>query len=108
MSNNSQFLLGIFQEILAASGNNSISGNSVNESQIITALRENAAKNGADFEALLIKMMKDAKKLNLTLKPDTCGYCEGGFREVIEAYNGIHGYVSLLVTISHLYSVISS
>ncbi|KAG6456771.1 sex peptide receptor isoform X2 [Manduca sexta] len=97
MSNRTQTLLDIFQEILAASGNSS---DSINETQIVSVLREQATKSGAgeDFESVIVKMMKDARsKLNLTLKPDTCGYCEGGFRDVIQAYNGIHGYVSLLV-----------
>lgn len=98
MSNKSQTLLDIFQEILAASGNSS--DNVINETQIVSVLREQAAKAGAsdDFESLLVKMMRDVKsKLNLTLKPDTCGYCDGDFRDVIMAYNSIHGYVSLLV-----------
>lgn len=97
MSNKSQTLMDIFQEILAASGNSS---DSINETQIVSLLREQATRGGAgdDFESLLVKMMRDARnKLNLTLKPDTCGYCEGDFREIIEAYNSIHGYVSLLV-----------
>lgn len=89
----------IFQEILAASGNTSDSG--INETQIVNVLREQAVRGGNadDIESLLVKMMRDAKsKLNLTLKPDTCGYCEGDFRDVIMAYNSIHGYVSLLVS----------
>lgn len=102
MSNNSQTLLDIFQEILAASGNSSINGNTVNETHIISTLRENAARNVYDLEATLVKMMKDAKRLNITLKPDTCGYCEGGLRDVIETYNGIHGYVSLVVSTNHI------
>lgn len=100
MSNKSQTLLEIFQEILAASGNATDSG--INETQIVSVLREQASRGsrGDEMESLLVKMMRDAKsKLNLTLKPDTCGYCEGDFRDVIMAYNGIHGYVSLLVRI---------
>ncbi|PZC77918.1 G-protein coupled receptor dmsr-1 isoform X2 [Helicoverpa armigera] len=98
MSNKSHTLLEIFQEILAAPGNASDSG--INETQIVTMLREQAGRGGRgdEMESLLVKMMKDAKnRLNLTLKPDTCGYCEGDFRDVIMAYNSIHGYVSLLV-----------
>lgn len=98
MSNKPQSLLDIFQEIFAASGNSS---DSYNETQILSMLREQTNRGGAgeEFESLLVKMMKDAKsKLNLTLKPDTCGYCEGDFRDVITVYNSIHGYVSLLVS----------
>ncbi|XP_053614835.1 G-protein coupled receptor dmsr-1-like isoform X1 [Plodia interpunctella] len=98
MSNKSQTLLDIFQEILAGSGNSNDS--SFNETQILSVLREQASKGvgSENFEATLVKMMKDARsRLNLTLKPDTCGYCEGDFRDIIMAYNGIHGYVSLLV-----------
>lgn len=98
MSNKSQMLMDIFQEILAASGNASDSG--INETQIVSVLREQAVRGGRgdEIESLLVKMMRDAKsRLNLSLKPDTCGYCEGDFRDIIMAYNGIHGYVSLLV-----------
>lgn len=98
MANNSQTLMDIFQKIWAASGNNSVTENVVNETQIITALRENAASGGAhDLEILLIRMMNDAKRFNITINTETCGYCEGGFRDVIETYNSIHGYVSLMV-----------
>lgn len=99
MANKSHTLLEIFQEILAASGN--ASDNSINETQIVSVLREQASRgaSGSEMESLLVRMMKDAKsKLNLTLKPDTCGYCEGDFRDIIMAYNSIHGYVSLLVS----------
>ncbi|XP_064073714.1 G-protein coupled receptor dmsr-1-like [Vanessa tameamea] len=99
MSNNSQTLLDIFQEILAASGNSSDS-KIINETRILSALKEQASKGKPEnFGSVLIKVVSDVQsKLNLSIKPDGyCGYCEGDFRDVIHAYNGIHGYVSLMV-----------
>lgn len=97
MSNKSQSLLDIFQEILAASGGNASASGSINETQILSVLREQANTN-SNFDSLLVRVLKEAQsKLNLTLNTETCGYCDGDFREVIQAYNGIHGYVSLLV-----------
>lgn len=99
MSNKTQTLLDIFQEILAASGNSSESA--INETQILSVLREQAAGDHAneDFETLLVKMMRDAQKnLIPTEPPDLCwNYCAGDFRNVIESYNNIHGYATLLV-----------
>lgn len=96
MTTKSQTFLEIFQDILAASGNSS---DSLNQSQIISVLRKQANNGGDDLETLLFKVMNEARnQLNLSLSPDTCGYCDGDFREVIEAYNSIHGYVSLLVS----------
>ncbi|CAG5055581.1 unnamed protein product [Parnassius apollo] len=98
MSNKSQILFNIFQEILAASGNCSDS-QSINETKIISVLREQASQGkGNNLGSVLVKVVTDAQsKLNLTIKPDSCGYCDGDFRDIIETYNGIHGYVSLLV-----------
>nr|ALM88304.1 neuropeptide receptor A8 [Chilo suppressalis] len=95
MSNISQTLLDIFQEILAASGN---STEGYEKHQIMSVLREQS-RNGMDsLEATLVKMMKDARrKLNVTFAE--CDYCSGHFWEVVEAYNRIHGYFSLLVCI---------
>lgn len=100
MTNKSQILYNIFQEILAASGNSSDS-QSINETKILSVLREQTAKGqGNNLGSILVKVVSDAQsKLNLTIKPDPCGYCDGDFRHVIETYNGIHGYVSLLVSI---------
>jgi hypothetical protein len=98
MSNKSLTLLDIFQEILAASGNSS---EILNETQIVSVLREQARNGADDLEAILVKMMKDAKKLNVTF--GTCDYCTSAFWDVVEAYNNIHGYVSLLVSTYLLY-----
>ncbi|XP_072942914.1 G-protein coupled receptor dmsr-1-like [Epargyreus clarus] len=99
MSNKSQTLLDIFQEILAASGNSSDS-KSINETQILSVLRETATKSkgGENIGSVLVKVVSDVQsKYNLSIKTETCTYCEGDFRDVIETYNSIHGYVSLLV-----------
>ncbi|KPJ09634.1 putative G-protein coupled receptor B0563.6 [Papilio machaon] len=98
MTNKSQILYNIFQEILAASGNSSDS-QSINETKILSLLREQASRGqGNNLGSILVKVVSDAQsKLNLTIKPDPCSYCDGDFRQLIETYNGIHGYVSLLV-----------
>ncbi|CAH2042475.1 unnamed protein product, partial [Iphiclides podalirius] len=98
MTNNTQILFKIFQEILAASENSS-DNQTINETKILSVLREQATLGqGNNIGSVLVKVVSDAQsKLNLTIKADTCGYCDGDFRHVIETYNGIHGYVSLLV-----------
>ncbi|XP_026320923.1 sex peptide receptor-like isoform X2 [Hyposmocoma kahamanoa] len=60
----------------------------MNKTQLRSVLRE---MDSEAFESLFVKMVNE---LNLTF---TCGYCEGSFRDVVHAYNKIHGYVSLLV-----------
>ncbi|CAG4947419.1 unnamed protein product [Colias eurytheme] len=96
MTNKSQTLLDIFNEILAASGNSS-DINSIDESRILSVLKEQASKERSkeNIGSVLVQVVNDAK-LNIPMKPDTCGYCEGDFRDVVEAYNNIHGYVSLI------------
>ncbi|XP_038211248.1 sex peptide receptor-like [Zerene cesonia] len=97
MANKSQTLLDIFHEILAASGNSS-DIKSIDESRILSVLKEQASKERSkeNIGSVLVKVVNDAK-LNIPMKPETCGYCEGDFRDVVEAYNIIHGYVSLIV-----------
>ncbi|XP_050681461.1 G-protein coupled receptor dmsr-1-like isoform X2 [Leptidea sinapis] len=97
MYNNSQTLLDIFHEILAAAGNSS-DLNSIDESRILSVLKEQASKeNGKEnIGSVLAKVVNDAK-LNITMKQGRCGYCEGDFRDIIDTYNGIHGYVALIV-----------
>lgn len=86
MANNTKkHLLEIFNSFALG---NSTDGR-MNTTQIRSVLRE---MDSEDFESLFVKMVND---LNLTF---TCGYCEGSFRDVVYAYNRIHGYVSLLVS----------
>lgn len=90
MANNTKNLLDIFK--IFAEGNSTDGG--INKTQIRSVIRE---MDSDHLESLIVKMVADAKsELNLTL---TCGYCEGSFRDVIQAYNKVHGYVSLLVSI---------
>lgn len=100
MSNKSQTLMEIFQEILAASGNSSESG--INETQIVSVLREQASSSNGneDLENMLMKMMKEAQdRLAPPEAPDPCSsYCDGDIREVMETYNSFHGYATLLVS----------
>ncbi|CAF4805270.1 unnamed protein product [Pieris macdunnoughi] len=97
MTNNSQTLVDIFNEILAASGNSS--DITINQTKILSALKEQASKDSIkeNIGSVLAKVVNDAK-FNLPKKPESCGYCDGDFRDVLEAYNGIHGYVSLIVS----------
>lgn len=45
-----------------------------------------------------VKLLVDFTKKNHT--PNECaGYCEGDIYKWVRAYNGIHGYVSLLASI---------
>lgn len=69
----------------------------INKTQLRSVLRE---MDSEAFESLFVKMMNE---LNLTF---TCGYCEGSFRDVVQAYNKIHGYVSLLVSTRTQYFII--
>ncbi|CAG9795778.1 unnamed protein product [Diatraea saccharalis] len=94
MSNRSQTLLDIFQEILAASSNTS---EGYNQTQILSVLREQSKNGVEDLEATLVKMVKDAKK-KLNVNFGACDYCSGNFWDVVEAYNSFHGYVSILVS----------
>ncbi|XP_037962279.2 G-protein coupled receptor dmsr-1 isoform X2 [Plutella xylostella] len=91
MSN--QTLLDIF--LLWTAANKSMS-----KHDLLLMLKEHSLKDGGreDLESVLEVAIKDAQStLNLTLKTDSCGYCDGDFREVMMAYNRIHGYVSLVV-----------
>lgn len=92
MSN--QTLLDIF--LLWTAANKSMS-----KQELLLMLKEHSLKDGGreDLESVLEVAIKDAQSnLNLTLKTDTCGFCDGDFREVMMAYNRIHGYVSLVVS----------
>lgn len=96
MANSTKDLLDYFKII--AAGNSTDGG--INKTQIRSVIRE---MDSDHLESLFVKMVTDAKtQLNLTL---TCGYCEGSFRDVILAYNKIHGYVSLLVSTPTLFCV---
>ncbi|XP_049876949.1 G-protein coupled receptor dmsr-1-like isoform X2 [Pectinophora gossypiella] len=94
MTNQTRTLLEFFK--ILAYGNST--DGAFNKTQIKSVLRAQAEKGSGDFESLLVRVMADAKsELNISIKPDTCGYCEGDFRDVVQAYNRIHGYVSLLI-----------
>lgn len=60
---------------------------------------KNISHEHFDFGAL-VKLVNGLKnKLNLTKSPEsTCDYCSGSFRDIVLAYNSIHGYFSLLVS----------
>lgn len=53
-----------------------------------------------------IKFLEDWRRLNMSVvkECERSEYCYGEFRDLILAYNSIHGYVSLLVSVSFYYS----
>ncbi|XP_050681459.1 G-protein coupled receptor dmsr-1-like [Leptidea sinapis] len=93
-------LTNLFEEMLQAT-DESVGNKSVDSSQIISVLRESSTRNNhesLDFGTLVKLVGGWRTKLNLT-KPiePACHYCEGNIRELILAYNSIHGYISLIV-----------
>lgn len=46
-----------------------------------------------------VKLLFDFQKKNQTQQDECQGYCQGEIYSWLRAYNGIHGYVSLLVSI---------
>lgn len=103
-TNITQVLSNLFGEMLLASEHSNESNSNADVSQYLTALKEHSSKNNSDsFDfGTLIKLVDGWRsKLNLT-KPtevSACNYCDGGFREFVLAYNSVHGYVSLIVSI---------
>lgn len=102
-SNITQTLTNLFEEMLLETEMSRNKSN-VDFSHFLMALREQSSKNNShdplDF-GTLVKLVDGLRtKLNLS-KPveSACTYCEGNFRDIILAYNSIHGYISLIVSI---------
>ncbi|CAH2042471.1 unnamed protein product, partial [Iphiclides podalirius] len=99
-TNITEILSNLFGEMLLASEPENSSN--VDVSQYLSAIKEHSSKgNPENFDfGTLIKLVDGWRnKLNLTktVEARACNYCEGSFRELVLAYNGIHGYVSLIV-----------
>lgn len=101
-SNITQALSNLFKEMLIATEDTSSNNSNDNLSQFLSSLKEQTTKNTShdpiDFGTLVRLVDGWRNKFNLTKTPELpCNYCEGGFRDVILAYNSIHGYISLMV-----------
>lgn len=95
-------LTNLFQEMLLETEVGKENQSNVDFAQFFLALRERSSKNSShelDF-GTLVKLVDGLRsRLNLTKSDEPpCTYCEGNFRDVILAYNGIHGYLSLIVS----------
>lgn len=103
-SNITQTLTNLFEEMLLETEMSGENRSNVDFSQFLSALREQSSKNSSheplDFGTLVKLVDGWRSRLNLTrpIEP-TCTYCEGNFRDIILAYNSIHGYLSLIVSI---------
>lgn len=104
-SNITRVLSDLFGEVLLASETSDNNKSNIDISQFLSVLKQNKhspkGHDSLDFGTLIKLVDGWRNKLNLTkpLEPPTCNYCEGSFRDVILAYNSIHGYVSLIVSI---------
>ncbi|KPJ09637.1 Thyrotropin-releasing hormone receptor [Papilio machaon] len=103
-SNITQVLSDLFGEVLLASESSDDNRSNMDVSQFLSILKQNkhstkGSHDNLDFGTLIKLVDGWRNKLNLTkpLEPSACNYCEGSFRDVILAYNSIHGYVSLVV-----------
>ncbi|XP_038211299.1 sex peptide receptor-like [Zerene cesonia] len=99
-SNITQALTNLFEEMLFAT--ESTDGNkTINMSQFLSALKERSTKSNhesIDFGTLVKLVDGWRSKLNLTKAAEpSCNYCDGNLRDLILAYNSIHGYISLIV-----------
>lgn len=105
-SNITQALSNLFEEMLIAT-EDSNENKSLDVSKFLTALKEKSTKNthdSIDFGTLVKLVDGWRSKLNLTKPTEPlCTYCDGDIRDVILAYNRIHGYVSLIVSITNLF-----
>nr|XP_032520077.1 sex peptide receptor-like isoform X1 [Danaus plexippus plexippus] len=97
-ANITQTLSNLFEEVLHAT-EDSGENKSVDVTKFLSALKETSTKrsDAIDFGTLVKLVDGWRTKLNLTKPAESCDYCEGSIRDVILAYNSIHGYVSLIV-----------
>ncbi|XP_045523582.1 G-protein coupled receptor dmsr-1-like [Pieris brassicae] len=100
-SNITQALTNLFEEVLFAT--ESPGGNkSLNVSQFLSALKERSTRHNQEIDfGTLVKLVDGWRtKLNLTKNSEPlCNYCDGNFRDIVLAYNSIHGYISLIVCV---------
>lgn len=106
-SNITQTLTNLFEEMLMETEVTGENRSNVDFSQFLSALREQSTKNSSheplDFGTLVKLVDGWRTRLNLTRSSEpACTYCEGNFRDFILAYNSIHGYLSLIVSVIQL------
>lgn len=100
-SNITHSLSNLFGEMLM--GNDGRENRSNDFNMFLSAFKEQTTRNISheplDFGTLVRLVDGLRNKLNLTKSPDSvCNYCEGNFRDIVLAYNNIHGYISLMVS----------
>lgn len=102
-SNITQTLSNLFEEMLLAT-EESNENKTVDISKFLVALKDKSTKSThepIDFGTLVKLVDGWRTKLNLTKPTEaSCNYCDGGIRDVVLGYNSIHGYVSLIVSMS--------
>lgn len=101
-SNISQTLSNLFEEMLLPQESTE-NRSALDFTHFLSALKEQSSRNTSheplDFGTLVKIVDGWRTRLNLTRPTEaTCNYCEGNFRDVILAYNAIHGYFSLIVS----------
>ncbi|XP_063385893.1 G-protein coupled receptor dmsr-1-like isoform X2 [Cydia fagiglandana] len=101
--NITQTLSSLLQEMFIATDDADNNRSTVDLSQFLSALRvqtRNTTHEHLDFGAIVKLVDGLRNKLNLTKSSEiSCNYCSGSFRDVVLAYNGLHGYFSLLVCV---------
>ncbi|XP_034835270.1 G-protein coupled receptor dmsr-1-like [Maniola hyperantus] len=99
-SNITQTLSNLFEEMLLAT-EESNENKTVDVSKFLVALKGKSTKSNhesIDFGTLVKLVDGWRSKLNLTKPTEApCNYCDGGIRDVVLAYNNVHGYFSLIV-----------
>lgn len=101
-SNISQTLSNLFEEMLLPQETAENRSN-LDFTHFLSALKEQSSRNTSheplDFGTLVKIVDGWRTRLNLTRPTEAaCNYCEGNFRDVVLAYNAIHGYFSLIVS----------
>lgn len=70
------------------------------DSKLISLITNRTHNESISFEDALKALEDWRHKFNISVSKecDQCQYCSGEFRDLVLAYNSIHGYVSLLVS----------
>ena len=106
VSNITQTLTNLFEEMLLETEMSGENRTNLDFALFLSKLRVQSTKNSTQepWDALL-KIVDGLKtKFNLTGPNElACTYCDGNFRDIILAYNSIHGYLSLIVSITLRY-----
>lgn len=108
-SNITQTLTNLFEEMLLETEMSGENRSSLDFAQFLSALRVQNTKNSSvetfDFGTLVKIVDGWRSRWNLTrpIEP-ACTYCEGNFRDIILAYNSIHGYLSLIVSMTIVFN----